>query len=64
MSASRPKPMTGLYTDGLRRKVTNKILSLQIFYYVSKEKFARKSQDHPLAKALINKTRLISQNGC
>lgn len=31
MSASRPKPMTGLYTDGLRRKNIKNILSMQIF---------------------------------
>lgn len=31
MSASRPKPMTGPYTDGLRRKVTNLIFTPQVF---------------------------------
>lgn len=35
MSASRPKPMTGPYTDGLRRKVTKKILAAQIFYCIT-----------------------------
>gem|GEM_PF-2711865 len=29
MSAYRPKPMTGLYTNGLRRKVTKEFLATQ-----------------------------------
>lgn len=31
MSASRPKPMTGLYTDGLRCKVIKNFLVTQFF---------------------------------
>ncbi len=31
MSASRPKPMTGPYTDGLRRKITTKERNAQVF---------------------------------